>query len=99
MSFSARAHARFCSRRKAAAAPFSMASGMLVNQGVIRVQYWTGIIPIPAVMRRALGEALDVRPAMKTTPSLLLLRSAAPPPTLTAGVAETRRPSTRSLRG
>lgn len=37
--------------------------GMLVNQGMIGVQYWTGIIPDPTVMRRALEEALDVRPA------------------------------------
>ena len=28
--------------------------GMLVNQGVVGVQYWTGINPDPAVMRRAL---------------------------------------------
>lgn len=32
--------------------------GMLVNQGVIGVQYWTGVEPDAAVMRRALEEAL-----------------------------------------
>lgn len=30
--------------------------GMLVNQGVIGITYWTGITPDPAVMRRALEE-------------------------------------------
>jgi shikimate dehydrogenase len=30
--------------------------GMLVNQGVIGIQYWTGITPDAAVMRRALEE-------------------------------------------
>ena len=30
--------------------------GMLVNQGVIGVEYWTGISPDPAVMRAALEE-------------------------------------------
>lgn len=30
--------------------------GMLVNQGVIGITYWTGISPDPAVMRRALEE-------------------------------------------
>jgi shikimate dehydrogenase len=30
--------------------------GMLVNQGVIGIKYWTGIDPDPAVMRRALEE-------------------------------------------
>ncbi len=34
--------------------------GMLVNQGVIGVQYWTGITPDAAVMRRALEEALKL---------------------------------------
>lgn len=34
--------------------------GMLVNQGVIGVQYWTGITPDSAVMRRALEEALNL---------------------------------------
>jgi shikimate dehydrogenase len=34
--------------------------GMLVNQGVIGVQYWTGVTPDAAVMRRALEEALDL---------------------------------------
>jgi shikimate dehydrogenase len=31
---------------------------MLVNQGVIGVQYWTGVNPDPSVMRRALEEAM-----------------------------------------
>jgi shikimate dehydrogenase len=30
--------------------------GMLVNQGVIGITYWTGITPDPAVMRRALED-------------------------------------------
>ena len=30
--------------------------GMLVNQGVIGIQYWTGIDPDPTVMRQALEE-------------------------------------------
>lgn len=34
--------------------------GMLVNQGVIGVQYWTGVNPDPAVMRRALEEAMGL---------------------------------------
>lgn len=34
--------------------------GMLVNQGVVGVQYWTGINPDPAVMRRALEAAMGV---------------------------------------
>ncbi len=34
--------------------------GMLVDQGVIGVQYWTGIDPDPAVMRAALREAMGV---------------------------------------
>ena len=29
---------------------------MLVNQGVIGIQYWTGIDPDPAVMRKALED-------------------------------------------
>jgi shikimate dehydrogenase len=33
--------------------------GMLVNQGVIGIRHWTGIDPDPAVMRRALEEALS----------------------------------------
>ncbi len=32
--------------------------GMLVNQGVVAVQYWTGVEPDAAVMRKALDEAL-----------------------------------------
>ena len=34
--------------------------GMLVNQGVVGIQYWTGIDPDPAVMRRALESAMGV---------------------------------------
>ena len=34
--------------------------GMLVNQGIIAVQYWTGIEPDGSVMRRALEEALGL---------------------------------------
>jgi shikimate dehydrogenase len=34
--------------------------GMLVNQGVVGVQYWTGIEPDAAVMRRALEQALGL---------------------------------------
>ena len=34
--------------------------GMLVNQGIIGVQYWTGITPDTAVMRRALEAAMGV---------------------------------------
>ena len=34
--------------------------GMLVNQGAIAVQYWTGIEPDAAVMRRALEQALGL---------------------------------------
>ena len=36
--------------------------GMLVNQGVIGVEYWTGLRPDAAVMRRALEQALDLCP-------------------------------------
>ena len=32
--------------------------GMLVNQGVIGVRYWTGVDPDPAAMRRALEEVM-----------------------------------------
>ena len=32
--------------------------GMLVNQGVIGVRYWTGIEPDAGVIRRALEQAL-----------------------------------------
>ena len=31
---------------------------MLVNQGVLGVQYWTGVLPDAAVMQRALALAL-----------------------------------------
>jgi shikimate dehydrogenase len=34
--------------------------GMLVNQGIVGVQYWTGIEPDAAVMRRALENALGL---------------------------------------
>lgn len=34
--------------------------GMLVNQGVIAAQYWTGLEPDAAVMRRALEQALGL---------------------------------------
>ena len=34
--------------------------GMLVNQGVIGIRHWTGVDPDPAVMRRALEEALGL---------------------------------------
>lgn len=34
--------------------------GMIVNQGVIGVKYWTGTDPDPAVMRRAVEEALGL---------------------------------------
>jgi shikimate dehydrogenase len=34
--------------------------GMLVNQGVIGIRHWTGIDPDPAVMRRALEDALNL---------------------------------------
>jgi shikimate dehydrogenase len=33
---------------------------MLVNQGIVGVQYWTGVDPDPAVMRRALESAMGV---------------------------------------
>lgn len=34
--------------------------GMLVNQGVVAVQYWTGIEPDSSIMRRALEQALGL---------------------------------------
>lgn len=34
--------------------------GMLVNQGVIGVQYWTGVNPDPIAMRRALEQAMGL---------------------------------------
>ena len=34
--------------------------GMLVNQGIVGVQYWTGITPDAAVMRKALETAMGV---------------------------------------
>jgi shikimate dehydrogenase len=34
--------------------------GMLVNQGIVGVQYWTGITPDAEVMRRALEVAMGV---------------------------------------
>jgi shikimate dehydrogenase len=36
--------------------------GMLVNQGVIGVRYWTGIDPEPSVMRHALEVAMGLTP-------------------------------------
>jgi shikimate dehydrogenase len=33
---------------------------MLVNQGIVGVQFWTGITPDAAVMRRALESAMGV---------------------------------------
>ena len=37
--------------------------GMLVNQGVIGVEYWTGIRPDAGVMRRALEEVFGATEA------------------------------------
>jgi shikimate dehydrogenase len=34
--------------------------GMLVNQGVIGVTYWTSVVPDAAVMRRALEAAMNL---------------------------------------
>ena len=34
--------------------------GMLVNQGVIGVQYWTGVNPDPVAMRRALESVMGL---------------------------------------
>ena len=34
--------------------------GMLVNQGIVGVQYWTGLTPDAAIMRRALEEAMEL---------------------------------------
>lgn len=34
--------------------------GMLVNQGIVGIRYWTGIDPDPAVMRQALESAMGV---------------------------------------
>lgn len=34
--------------------------GMLVNQGVLGVQYWTGVLPDAAVMQRALAAAMGI---------------------------------------
>jgi shikimate dehydrogenase len=45
--------------------------GMLVNQGVIGVKYWTGMDPDAAVMRRALEKALGVDAAGGTGPNEL----------------------------
>lgn len=35
--------------------------GMIVNQGVVSIQYWTGVNPEPAVMRKAVEEALGIK--------------------------------------
>jgi shikimate dehydrogenase len=43
--------------------------GMLVNQGVIGVKYWTGVDPDPAVMRRALEQALGLGAAVASAPA------------------------------
>ena len=34
--------------------------GMLVNQGIVGVQYWTGLTPDAAIMRRTLEEAMEL---------------------------------------
>jgi shikimate dehydrogenase len=34
--------------------------GMLVNQGIVGVQYWTGITPDAVVMRKALESSMGV---------------------------------------
>ena len=34
--------------------------GMLVNQGVVGIHYWTGLAPDPTVMRKALESALGL---------------------------------------
>ena len=34
--------------------------GMLVNQGIVGVHYWTGLTPDAAIMRRALEEAMEL---------------------------------------
>ena len=34
--------------------------GMLVNQGIVAVRYWTGVEPDAGVMRRALEQALEI---------------------------------------
>jgi shikimate dehydrogenase len=34
--------------------------GMIVNQGVVSIQFWTGVDPDPAVMRRAVEAALGI---------------------------------------
>ncbi len=33
--------------------------GMLVNQGIIGIQYWSGVDPDPRVMRQALEEIFE----------------------------------------
>jgi shikimate 5-dehydrogenase len=33
-----------------------------VNQGVLGVQYWTGVLPDAAVMHKALAAAMGVKP-------------------------------------
>ena len=35
--------------------------GMIVNQGVVSIRYWTGVNPEPAVMRKAVEEALGIK--------------------------------------
>ena len=34
--------------------------GMIVNQGVVSIEYWTGTSPDPAVMRHAVEKALEL---------------------------------------
>jgi shikimate dehydrogenase len=38
----------------------AMGLGMIVNQGVISIEHWTGISPDPVVMRRAVEQALGL---------------------------------------
>jgi len=50
---------------------------MLVNQGVIGVQYWTGVTPDSTAMRRALEEAIQIYPEVViATPGGLVSDSA-----------------------
>ena len=42
--------------------------GMLVNQGIIAVQYWTGIETDSGVMRRALNRRWDYEPQTAAPP-------------------------------
>ena len=51
---------RFVREAQAAGCRVIDGLGMLVNQGVIGIEYWTGITPDAAVMRRALEEVFDI---------------------------------------